>query len=344
MRQPDWLEDPDPDDPPRRSRPRWLLLVAAGLPWALIIGLLLVSGHTGQQPDPTGGGAVAADGTAHPDVGYLPEAGGEASPTAPPTDPTPHDPRTSTSQPKAVAPSPPSAPATSSEGPQGTLVAELRGRWRVDAGLEEAASLAVVVARAWLTGFDPVLTIDELGPAREGANYAEHLVVEAVEQPAPGAAVVTILAVVLDGDDQDLEAAVRRLAVPIVMATDGPRSAGRPWDLPPPKLDPVDLEPTPVQDPDLLLAAAEALDAAGLTGHTLLALDRTEHWPVLATVSGPEEDDSTVVWLREHVGGFVVAGTTLAGHRGAADATSGATGSAPTGEHPESDHAPGEGD
>lgn len=303
MQQPEWLDQPDGEDPPRRSRRRPALLIAASVPWLLVVALLVLPDRLGSDVDgehtPDADGELAEDqrdpssmGAEVPgaDGGHGPADAGEPSDAG--TDPL-------------VAATP--------DLDDGVITAvEVRGLWRIEPGLEEAAALAMVVARAWLTGLAPVLTLDAVPPDRSGHGYAEHLVVEAVEQPAEGAAVVTIVAIVLDGED--LDPVVRRLAVPIALSAGGPRSAGAPWELPPPALDPVELAREPIDDPDLLLAAADALRLAGLTDHTLLELHRTNGWPVLATVDAPGGAAPTVVWLREHVGGFVVSGTTLAGH------------------------------
>jgi hypothetical protein len=58
----------------------------------------------------------------------------------------------------------------------------------------DAAAVAVLVARDWLGDVGPAL-----GDVREGRDsYVEHLAVEAVDFPASGAAVVAVVAVVLD--------------------------------------------------------------------------------------------------------------------------------------------------
>jgi hypothetical protein len=299
-----WLEDDDASGPTRSTRPR-LLVALATVPWLVVVLLLVAPGRyvdgasPGEPtvhapvapPRPAPGGSAAAAGASNPDpVASTPDA------------------------------SPPgaNAPAGWREGPSGDAdddllaFAELRGRWRVEAGPEEAAALAVVIARAWLTGLDPQLAID--GIRTPPGGYAEHLVVESVEQPAREAAVVTLLAVLLDGDD-GLEAGVRRLAVPIAWERDGPRPAGPPWWLPGPALEPLVPERTAMEAPEDLLAALEALDAAGFDVE-LRSLWGTSGWPVIAEVAGRTRDGHPVagpLWLRRHLGGFVVAGTTLAG-------------------------------
>jgi hypothetical protein len=124
-------------------------------------------------------------------------------------------------------------------------------------------ALAVVVARAWLTDVDPRLELDGLPSAGTG-RYVEHLVVEAVELPAPEHAVVTLLAVLLEGEEE-LTAVVRRLAVPIAFDGDGAQPGGTPWWLPEPSLEARPPSTTPVEDLEELLAATEALHAAGYT-------------------------------------------------------------------------------
>jgi hypothetical protein len=207
--------------------------------------------------------------------------------------------------------------AAAAEGPPGAdedlLLLEQRGRWRVAAGAEEAAALAVVVARAWLTDHEPRLAIVDLEPPEVG-RYAEHLVVEAVEATAPELTVVTLLAVLLDGQDE-LTTTVRRVAVPIALDARGARPAGPPWWLPGPDLTPAPPPTRPVEDAADLLAAVEALQAAGYEDVTLDRLEDLGGAAAAATVTARTPDgerlDGPVV-LRRHVDRYVVAGDVLA--------------------------------
>lgn len=303
MRDVEWLEDPD-DEPASARRRRPVLLVAASLPWLLVVALLMLPGRLGDDGETTapvseadGPAAAQDEADDHADDDHVETGSGGR--LVPEDDDGPIGPHREHRD-------------TGVSDPYADLeLTEIRGRWRVEPGIEEAASLAVVVARAWLTGLDPVLEVSGIDPP-PSTGYAEHLVVEAVEHPARDAAVVTVVGVVLDGDD--LDASVRRIAVPIVLRHDGARVSGDPWELPPPTLEPVELEHAPVEDADQLLAAADALRTAGLDEVTLVALHDTDGWPVVAEVKATDDaDDTTTVWLRRHLDGFVVSGTTLAG-------------------------------
>ncbi len=307
MRDADWLEPTQDTDSPRRARP--LLLVLASVPWLVVIGLLVLPGRVGTTalgPTPDDPSRAEATHDEH-EPGTDPEPPGEAAADDPaPDDAAPIDTALETTGPEVAASDPPGQTVTL-EG------RELRGRWRVEAGPEEAVALAVVAGRAWLTGVAPVLDLG-LDPGTGGANgYAEHLIVEAVEHPASDALVVTLVAVMLDAEGGS--PAVRRLAVPIAMTPEGPRLAGTPWDLPPPVLDRITLARETTTDEGELDAARAALLAAGLTEPDLVALHHTDGWPVIAEVATPGTDLTHELWLRRHHDGFVVAGTTLAGAR-----------------------------
>jgi hypothetical protein len=297
VRDADWLDptDTDADDPgARRARP--LLLALASIPWLIVIGLLVVPGRlpAGDPPSP------------YPDDAATPDTPPGPSPDGPAVD-----------EPSLEA-SPDMQQPNESDDPAGETVLdgqERRGGWRVAAGPEEAVGLAVVAGRAWLTGVEPVLDLalepDPRGEER-GRWYAEHLVVEAVEQPAPDALVVTIVAVVLDTAGS-FEPTVKRLAVPVALTPQGPRLAGAPWELPPPVLEAVALPREATDDAVELTQARRALSAAGLGDLDLVALHHTDGWPVIAEVATTDEDAVSEVWLRPHLDGYVVAGTTLAG-------------------------------
>ena len=313
----DWLDE-DHDRP--RSRRRTGLALLAAVPWLVVAGLLVVPQLTA-DPDTTPEHDEAAP--SHP-----PDAPAPSEPAGDPADeaPDPADEADPPTEPDADAPpsgdldaqpdasdrdtdDPSTSPGAPSTDDPVLALEELRGRWRVEPGLEEAASLAVMVARAALTGLDPPLAIEGVTAAADG-SYAEHLTVEAVEHTSASAATVTILALVLE-DDGQLAASVRRLAVPIAMDTDGPRPAGPPWELPPPDLDAVEPDVATVDDADLHLAAAEALADAGLPDVEVVRLATAEGWPMVAHVRDPEGDADATVWLRRHLDGFVVAGTPL---------------------------------
>jgi hypothetical protein len=104
-----------------------------------------------------------------------------------------------------------------------------------------------------------------------------------------------------------------RLAVPVALDPGGVRPAGAPWPLP---VDDMAVTPPtthPVDDPDLRLAAAEAVTTAGYRDVALTSLSRASGWPWVVHVRAhaPQEDVSRdhVLWLRPDVGRLVVAGT-----------------------------------
>lgn len=317
----DWLDE-DHDRP--RSRRRTGLAVLAAVPWLVVAGLLVVPQlTTDRATPPEHGDATPAD----PHDDGAPETA-DARPRQDADDDADDDPDpggvprddTARTDPDETAPTPedPStSPGAAATDDPVLALEELRGRWRVEPGVEEAASLAVMVARAALTGLDPPLVIDGVTPASED-SYAEHLTVEAVEHTAGSAVTVTILALVLE-DDEQLTARIRRVAVPVAMDGDGPRPAGSPWELPPPDLDPLEPDLEPVDDADLQLAAAEALADAGLEDVEVARLATADGWPVVAHIRDPDRDADATVWLRRHLDGFVVAGTPLPGDSDGSD-------------------------
>ena len=321
----DLSDDPEEGDrPPRRSR---LLLVLAAAPWLVVVWLL---GSPGTPPAPDAGEPAAAD------------AGEPAAPASPAGDPADgaghHDAEAADVQPAPVHDPPPGPAPTgpvadvAGDGPAsdpdpgasdpdpgmsdpdpGLVLLEQRGRWRVEAGAEEAAALAVVVARAWLTDHEPRLAIADLAPPEVG-RYAEHLVVEAVESTSPDLTVVTLLAVLLDGQDE-LTTTVRRVAVPIALDVRGARPAGAPWWLPGPSLTPAPPTTRPLEDAAELLDAVDALQAAGYEDVTLDRLEDLGGTAAVATVTARTPDGERVdgpVVLRRHVDRYVVAGDVLA--------------------------------
>lgn len=302
----DWMDEHADAPPERRTTRRPMLLVAlAVVPWLVVAALLLAPGRTVTEepaatpPADTGHGrANAAPSEA------TPAEGAPADTTGPPA----------TGESAGVPPrdgGQPDPGAVADPSGAGLELLEIRGQWRAQAGAEEAASVAVAVARAWLTGLEPRLHVDGVEPVDDRA-YVEHLVVEAVEQPAAGASVVTLVAVVLDGEE--LLPRVRRLAVPVSWGSSGPQPAGTPWWLPAPSLRTRPLERAAVEDDAEELAVLEALAAAGFEVDGIDGLWRTGSWPMVAEVrartpAGDRLDGP--VWLRPHQGGYVVGGTTV---------------------------------
>jgi hypothetical protein len=346
----DWLDDDHRDERDRSSaRPR-LLLVLAVVPWLLLAAVVL----TGRVPSSdsamvseqaTGSDEPPADSggepSASPDADGSPAARSDRPHDAPEDNggdgPAPLDADDRAADQAApsdsAGPDPDASPPAPGTGQP--LLVEHRGRWRLEPGAEEAAALAVVVARSWLTDHDPQLDVSGVErPDNAGAlRYAEHLVVEAVEFTATDLAVVTVLAVVLDGDDE-LDTAVRRLAVPIAMDADV-RPAGTPWWLPGPTLTSLTPDTEPIEDAAELLGAAEALQTAGYQDVAVDRLDALGPTAALVTVTARTPDGEAVdgtVWLRRHVDRFVVAGMPVhphrSGQRGPSSGDEGAAGGA----------------
>jgi hypothetical protein len=308
----DWDDDPEHDRPQRR-RSRLLLLLAAA-PWLVVLWLLGAPAGPAPEADPgTFPDGAPAD-VDDPDEG-APDAGAPVEPAAPDASAVPgRGPVAAPADQPADRPADPNGLPTLDPGPaDDVLLLEQRGRWRVEAGAEEAAALAVVVARAWLTDHEPHLAIADVQPPGVG-RYAEHLVVEAVEATAPELTVVTLLAVLLDGHDE-LTTTVRRLAVPIALGVLGARPAGSPWWLPGPTLSPTPPETQPIEDVDALLAAAAALEAVGYEEVTVGGLEDLGGTAVIAAVTARTPEGESIegpVVLRHHVDRYVVAGDVLA--------------------------------
>lgn len=259
------------DEQPIRRRP--VLLVAATAPW-LVLAI-----------------AIGARAAATP-------------PDAPPpsaTDATPVPTTTAIARPSSPEQAEPDGDATDaparSTGPDETP------------SLVGVSSLALVTARDHLGSAQPVT-----GHTGSGDRYVEHLIVEAVDHPAPGALVVTIAAVVLERQDGAFVGAeLVRLAVPFVTGRGSARVAGTPYPVPGPDLEVTVPTGTEVTDPDLAVDAALALTAAGYRGIEVVTLSRLDSWPLVvearAVAPGATAPARHVVWLRPHLGGFVVAGT-----------------------------------
>ncbi|MEX2503943.1 MAG: hypothetical protein WD378_03780 [Egicoccus sp.] len=298
---PDWM-DPPAEDAERPRRRLHRLVALAAVPWVVVA--VLVGWRGGTDPvDATDG----LHGAAAP-TGDVPAAGGADGPagTEGPPDDHPGPEAAATDEPATDGPAP-DGPA-----PDDALVVETwQGGWREFPGDGATLAVAAAVARAWLTGLDPVLDVEGVTPD-DASGYAEHLTVEAIERPGPGAAVVTFSAVVLDGGDP-ATARLRRVAVPVDEREVDPRPAGAPWEV-----KGLDLTPALPAVADELgdehwPAAEAALRAAGFADARLRGLQRTTSWPVLAsirtdTADGPRDQ---VVWLRRHLDHFVVAGLPL---------------------------------
>jgi hypothetical protein len=177
------------------------------------------------------------------------------------------------------------------------LLEERRGGWRVESGVEEAAALAVIAAHAWV---DTRSTGDAAQRGAPGAGAEGAIViVEAIEQPGPLHAVVTLL--VAAG------AELHRLAVPVTIRADGATLAGAPWPLPAPRLETQPLAGTPIGDEELLAAARRAIASVGIDEERLVALEVTDGWPFIARL----DDTDGHLWLRWHVDRFVITGLPL---------------------------------
>ena len=186
------------------------------------------------------------------------------------------------------------APTAEGADPAADLrLVELRGGWRDREDLATAVALAVLV-----------------GAAHADAVGGTHVAVEAVEQPGPDAAVVTLLVAPRRTAGAEAPRAIR-LAVPVRTGAGGVRVAGDPWTLPGPPLDPDPPQGGPVTDPALLESAAAALAGAGFDATGTVSLDATDGWPFVARLDDGAATGSTTVWLRWHLDRFVVAGLPL---------------------------------
>jgi len=268
----------DPPDAPRRSR-RPLLLALAAVPW-LVLVVVLVRPPAAQQVVEEPAAPTALEPVVH----------GTAPPVVHETPPT-----------EESAAAAGAAPSAQVHGPTPDPVGT-------------AGAVAVVVARAHLGSTGPTLTIPGVEPGPPG-RYVEDVAVEGIDMPAPGAAVVRVVAVVLTASGDHYDAVeVIRLAVPV--AFDGGRAApaGQPWVLPAIDLAPVPLDVVPDDRAETVEAAREALQAAGYADPTDIRVGTTEGWPVVAEFTavapGSSEPATHLVWLRRHLDGLAVAGAT----------------------------------
>ncbi len=174
------------------------------------------------------------------------------------------------------------------------------------AALDAPTALAILAARAWVSE----RSFDDDAP-----RWADHLVIEAIDHPAPDHLVVRVLVLTVahDGDGW-MTAPPLRVAVPVRLDGPAPRIAGDPWPLP---VDDVDLSPLPPRmvrpvDEDDHVEIARTLEDAGFADLVVHAIHETDGWPVVATVSaraGEAVLDHQDVWLRRHLGGWAVAST-----------------------------------
>lgn len=287
----------EPHDEPRPGR-RALIVAAAAAPWLVVAALLLRPG----PPEPTAAtgatGAARVGGTAGP-AGTAPSPATSAAPGAASSGAAG---RSSPAQATTV-PEPTPAPAP------GYLISSAA---RHTPGAGDAAAVGAVVARSWLDSVGPPLDADlPAGPGSEA--YVDHLLVEAVDLPSPGHAVVSLLALVLDADgDRYAGARLVRLAVPVRLDGEGARPAGAPWRLPEPDLTPASPRWSAVDDPDLLADAGTALEATGYRDVEVHRLERSPGWPwrvtATAVAPGTEVPAQHRIWLRSHLGRLTVAG------------------------------------
>ena len=219
-----------------------------------------------------------------------------------------------------------SEPGQSSPG--GVWLHEVRGGWRIEPGVEEAAALAVLVGHAWAAALSPDPSVAQDASGRLVERGGTVVVVEAVERPGPLAAVVTLLVAPWGVTDDEAHAdaeggpgivpvqRILRLGVPVVLSDTGASLAGEPWSLPGPTLGIRPLTSTTLTDPDLLASARRALEGVGIDGGRLVALEATEGWPFIARLAEAgtaEENDGATgdPWLRWHLDRFVIAGLPL---------------------------------
>ncbi len=280
----DFLDKAPTRRPARRGR---LAFAAAALPWAVLV--LLLAGPFRRTAPPS-----------------LPPPGDSGAATAPNESPSSGAPSD-----LARAPGPLGPPEQEAAGSRAEGAAGVRFGGRVAVGPGDAAAVAMAVARAWLGDVGPPL---ELGLGRAGTGaYVEHLAVEAVNHPAPGAAVVTLVAVLLDAERGTYRSArVVRIGVPVRLDRVGARPAGVPWWLPAPELAPAAPTWMPVREEPELAEAGAALEAAGYRSVEVRSLDRSDSWPwrvvAVAAAPGVATPSEHTVWLREHLGQLVVAG------------------------------------
>ncbi|MTV26016.1 hypothetical protein FTX61_11435 [Nitriliruptoraceae bacterium ZYF776] len=289
---PTWLED-ELESTPTRRRP--LLLGLAVVPWLAVGGFLLAGPAGTDEPadDPTA--ATAAD-TAPETEGADPDApsadAGEAT-TAPPVP----------------------ADAGAGDGPGaddlgGGPAQELDP---VPGGpsVGDVTAAALAAARASLPGPGADPAVDGLTPIDD--HYLEHASLHGVELVADDLAVVTFTTVLLPVDEDAYGPPVhRRLAVPVHVTASTATPAGAPWWVPSTEVTVDGPELHDLDDPDLRLAAAEALAAAGYEDAAVTDVARSEGGALVAEVTATTPSGAAVagpVWFHDVDGQLVPAGT-----------------------------------
>lgn len=305
MREDLWIEDED--DGRRRPRSVLAILVIAAIPWVIVAAIVLLPDRNERDSAGSGGEAAAGESEHNDDAGPQRQEG--------PTDPERTEDVGSDHQDGAldgrdVAPFGRDEPPTDGHGLSNPAGADDQGVGSATSTDLALAATATVVARAWATGVDPRLDVPGVDPEQR-PRYAEHVAVESIDHASSGLAVVTLVAVVLEELDEGLGADLRRIAVPLAVVDGSPRLAGMPWWLPPPAIQPAEVEVEAVVDPTLLASAADALQHAGYDDVEVSVLYRTAEWPWIAgfTALAPgREQVSGEVWLRQEHDRFVLAG------------------------------------
>ena len=303
---PVWFDEPEEVTDHRHGPRRTVVIAIAAVPWVLVAALVLLSDRSVDPATPAGPPAVAADpghdvDTQSPSGPAAGAATEEVTEGSRPTDPA---------GPSGSAPARPLVPE------DGSAAADAGAAWhhrlsRELATRDALTAVATVVARAWLTGVSPHLDVPGLTPT-DPATYAEHVVVEAIEQDDPHLAVVSVLAVLLRETSEGLRVETRRVAVPLAITDGHVQPAGAPWWLPTPDLRSVELPTETQTDPAWFEAAATALQAAGLQDVEVTALERTDRWPWRAHITARTAGGGAIdgpVWLRWNGQGFELAGT-----------------------------------
>lgn len=274
---PAWLDVPDEEAPRRR---RWVL-AAAVLPW-VVLAALVVRAPASERPATT-----ATETPASPD----PE------PTAPLTTANPTVGPSDVAQPTARAdvnwPQPVQLPGA-----------------RSSLGLADVAAAAIPIVRAWLGAAQPLAAE---GIEQRAYGWLDHATVEAVDYPGMGAAVASVLAVVLPAQgDEWLDARLVRVAVPLRIRAGQVLPAGSPWLLPPPILAAEPLELTPVEDDELVAAAGLVIVETYPDVVEFHGLFATESWPYVADVTMADPLDGATrrvhIWMRPSASGMSIAG------------------------------------
>jgi hypothetical protein len=272
---PSWFDD-EPDRPRRRpSRRVVVTLVAATIPWLVLVVLLL-------RGTPTEPPRVAA--TTHP----APDAGADG-----PSD----DPGARGDA--AADGAPPAEPV-------------VEGAVSSSAEIGDASAVATAVVRAWLSDAAPDLAVAGIEPDRRA--YLEHVTLQRVEVPGPDAAVATLSVVLLvRDDDRYVDAVVRRVAVPLTLSATAVHPGGAPWWLPDElDLDPAAPRLTPTDDPATDDAVHAALTRAGYEDVTIRDIGQGQGELVVATVEATTPAGDPVdgpLWLVGDPSSLTVLGT-----------------------------------